>query len=109
MTALACSFINSTLLIRVHSGRNLTTGYKEHIRNIHFNKDESAFAQHIPNKQHQYGPMTAIVEMVEYAKKGNLMNIKENFHIYHLNKTSKLIEGQKPNKESHIRTRYSTS
>jgi hypothetical protein len=29
------------------------------------------------------------------------MNIKENFHIYHLNKTNKLIEEQKPNKDSH--------
>jgi hypothetical protein len=46
--------------------------------------------------------MTAIMEMVEYTKKGNLMNIKENFHIYHLNKTSKLIEWQKSKKESHI-------
>jgi hypothetical protein len=67
------------------TGRNLTR-YKEHIRNIRFNKDESAFAQHILNKQHQVGPMTTIMEMVEYAKKGNIMNIKENFHIYHLNK-----------------------
>jgi hypothetical protein len=45
--------------------------------------------------------MTAIMAMVECAKKGNLMNIKENFHIYHLHKTNKLIEEQKPNKESH--------
>jgi hypothetical protein len=44
--------------------------------------------------------MTPIMEM-EYAKKRNLMNIKENFHIYHLNKTNKLIEEEKPNKESH--------
>jgi hypothetical protein len=59
------------------TGRNLTTRYKEHTRNIRFNKDESTFAQHILNKQHQYGPMTTIMEMVEYAKKGNIMNIKK--------------------------------
>jgi hypothetical protein len=58
----------------------------ERVRNIRFNKDESAFAQHILNKQHQYGPMTTIMEVVEYVKKGNVMNIKENFHIYHRNK-----------------------
>jgi hypothetical protein len=46
--------------------RNLTR-YKEEIRNIILNKDESAFAQHILNKRSQYGPMTVI--MVENAKK----------------------------------------
>jgi hypothetical protein len=83
------------------TGINLTTRYNEHIRNIRFNKHELVFAQHILNKQHQYSPMTTIMEMVEPAKKGNLMNIKENFHIYHLNKNNKLIEEQKSNKESH--------
>jgi hypothetical protein len=29
------------------------------------------------------------------------MNIKENFHTYRLNKTNKLIDEQKPNKEIH--------
>jgi hypothetical protein len=35
-------------------GQNLITRYKEHIRNIRSNKDESAFAQHILDKGHQY-------------------------------------------------------
>jgi hypothetical protein len=82
------------------TSRNLTR-YKEHIRNICFNKDESAFAQHILNKQHQYSPMTTIIEIMEYAKKGNLMDIKENFHIYHQNKTNMLIKEQKANKDNH--------
>jgi hypothetical protein len=60
-------------------GRNLKTRYKEHIRNIKHNKDESAFTQHILNKHHQYGPMTKIMEMIEDAKKGNQMNTKDNF------------------------------
>jgi hypothetical protein len=60
------------------AGRNLTTRYKEHIRNTRLNKDESAFAQHTLNKQHQYGPMTLIMEMIEKAKKGGIMNIKED-------------------------------
>jgi hypothetical protein len=83
------------------TGRNLTTRYKEHTRNIRFNKDELAFAQHVLNKQHQCSSMATIMEMVEPAKKENLMNIKENFHIYHLNKNNKLIEEKKSNKESH--------
>jgi hypothetical protein len=84
------------------TGRKLSTRYKEHMRSIRFDKDESSFAQYILNKQHQYGPMTTIMEMVEHAKKGSIMNIKENFHIYHLNKTNVLIEEQKANKDNHI-------
>jgi hypothetical protein len=60
------------------TGRNLTTRYKEHIRNIRFNKEESAFAQHILGKGHQSGPMEHIMEMIEYARKGNIMNRYEN-------------------------------
>jgi hypothetical protein len=51
------------------TGRTLTTRYKELIRNKKHNKDESAFAQQILNKHHQYGPMTEIMEIVEHAKK----------------------------------------
>jgi hypothetical protein len=76
------------------TGRHLTR-YKEHIRNIRLNKDESTFDQHILNKGHQYGPMTKIIGMVEHAKKCNLLNIKENFYVCHCNKIYKLIEEQK--------------
>jgi uncharacterized protein YpbB len=60
-------------------GRTLTTRYKDHIRNIRFNKEESAFAKHVLGKGHQYGPMEQIVEVIKYARKGNIMNIKENY------------------------------
>jgi hypothetical protein len=54
------------------TGWTLTTRYKELIRNIRFNEEVSAFAQHIPGKGHQYGPMEQIVEMTEYEYKGKL-------------------------------------
>jgi hypothetical protein len=60
------------------TGRNLRTRYKEHIRNITFNKEESAFAQHILGQSHQYRPMEQIMEMIKYVRKGNIMNIKGN-------------------------------
>ncbi|PNF21348.1 hypothetical protein B7P43_G18100 [Cryptotermes secundus] len=82
------------------TGRNLTTRYTEHIRNIRLNKDESAFAQRILNNLHQYGPMAVIMEMIEKAKKGGIMNIKEDFYIYQFNKFNKLIEEQKYKRES---------
>jgi hypothetical protein len=76
--------------------------YKEHIRNIKLNKDESAFAQHILNKRNQYGPITEIMEMVQQANKGNLMIMKEHFYIYYFN-----IEEQKYTEESDNRNSMS--
>jgi hypothetical protein len=55
------------------TGRNLTR-YNEHIRIIRFNKEESAFAQHILDKGHQYWPIEQIMELIEYARKGTSMN-----------------------------------
>jgi hypothetical protein len=64
------------------TGQNLITRYKEHIRNIRFNKEESAFAQHILDKVHQYKATEQIRESIKYARKGNIMNIRENYYIY---------------------------
>jgi hypothetical protein len=75
--------------------RNLTTRYKEHIRNIRFNKEKSAFAQHILGQGHQYRPMEHIMDMIEYARKGNIMNIKGNYYIYQFKQLNELIEEQK--------------
>jgi hypothetical protein len=80
------------------TGRKLT-GYKN-IRNIRFNKEESAFAQHILGKGHQYGPMEQIMEMTGCARKGNIMNIKENCYIYQFKQLNELIEEQKGIKEN---------
>jgi hypothetical protein len=52
---------------------------------------------------HQYGPMEQIMEMVEGAKKGRMINIKENYYIYHFNHVNKLIQAQKHTKESNNR------
>jgi hypothetical protein len=82
------------------TGRNLTTRFKEHIRNIRSNKDESAFAQHILNQGHQYRPMEQIMKLVEHARKGNIMNIKEDYYIYKFKKLNKLIEEQKSTKDN---------
>jgi hypothetical protein len=80
-------------------GRSLNIRYKEHIRSIINNKEDLAFAQNILNTGHQYGPMEQIMEMIERARKGRTMNIKENFHIYLFNHVNKLIQEQKHTKE----------
>jgi hypothetical protein len=81
-------------------GRTLTTRYRDHIRNIRFHKEGSAFVQHILGKGHQYGPMKQIMKRVKYARKGNIMNIKENYYIYQFKQFNELIEEQKSIKEN---------
>jgi hypothetical protein len=44
--------------------------------------------------------MKQIMEMVEGAKKGSMMNMKENYYIYQFNYFNKLIQEQKQTKES---------
>jgi hypothetical protein len=44
-----------------------------------------AFAQHILGRGHQYGPVEQIMEMIEYSRKGSIMNIKENYKFINLN------------------------
>jgi hypothetical protein len=80
-------------------GRDLITRYKEHIRNIRFNKDKSDFAQHILAQGHQYGPMEQIKETIEHTKKSNIMNIKENYDIYKFKQLKELTEEQKNKKD----------
>ncbi|PNF32319.1 hypothetical protein B7P43_G14024 [Cryptotermes secundus] len=81
------------------TGRKLITRYNEHIRCIRFNKDDSAYAQHILNRQHQYGPIAQTMELIEVARKGKLMNIKEEYQIYRHYRDNKLIDEQKQAKE----------
>ncbi|XP_023725557.1 uncharacterized protein LOC111874349 [Cryptotermes secundus] len=81
------------------TGRKLITRYNEHIRSIRFNKNDSAYAQHILNRQHQYGPISQIMELIEVARKGKLMNIKEEYQIYRHYRENKLIDEQKQAKE----------
>jgi dsDNA-specific endonuclease/ATPase MutS2 len=82
------------------TGRNLKTRFKEHIRSIRFNKDESAYAQHILNRGHQYGPIEQVMEIVEQARKGGLMNIKEIYHIHNFERRKEVIEEQRNKTEN---------
>jgi hypothetical protein len=66
---------------------------------MRFNKDESAFAQHILDQGHHYGPMEQIMEVIEHARKGNIMNIKENYYIYKFIQLKELTEEQKVTKD----------
>jgi hypothetical protein len=69
---------------------------------------------HILNTGHQYGPIEQIMALIEKARKGKLMNTKENFHIYLHNQANSLIHEQKQdtgdrhNSLFDLATRYTT-
>jgi hypothetical protein len=44
--------------------------------------------------------MEQIMEVIKYARKGNIMNIKENYYIYKFKQLEKLIEEQKSTKDN---------
>jgi hypothetical protein len=44
--------------------------------------------------------MEQIMAIIEYARKGNIMNIKENYYIYQFKQLNELIEEQKNIKEN---------
>jgi hypothetical protein len=74
------------------TGRTLKNRYKEQIRSIKYNREDSAFAIHILNNAYYYGKMEDIMEKIDHARKGRLMNIKENFHIYIYKQQNTLID-----------------
>jgi hypothetical protein len=67
---------------------------------VRFNKEETAFVQHILGNRQQYGSMEQIMEVTEYARKGNTMNVKKNYCIYQFEQRNELIEEQNSIKEN---------
>jgi hypothetical protein len=50
---------------------------------------------------HRYGKTEDVMEKTDHARKGRIMNIKENFYIYMHNQNNKLIDEQKTNEDNH--------
>jgi hypothetical protein len=51
-------------------------------------------------------PMEQFMELIEYARKGNIMNIKENDHIYKFKQLKELIEEEKITKDNGNQNSY---
>jgi hypothetical protein len=54
------------------TGRSLNIRYKEHIRSIRYNREDSGYATHILNNIHRYGKIEDIMERIDKAKKDDL-------------------------------------
>jgi hypothetical protein len=76
------------------SGREIKTRFKEHISYIRTNKPTSAFAQHILDRNHDYGNITDSVQILKRCQKRNLINCWEAFYIQKLRQESNLIKEQ---------------
>jgi hypothetical protein len=59
------------------SGCSITLRQKEHIRYIKTNNPVSAYALHILNNRHKYGPMDQTLELLKPCQKGSKMNCWE--------------------------------
>jgi len=76
------------------SGRSISVRYRKHIRCIRTNSPNSAYAQHILNHQHEYGPPEQTLHLLKSCTKRGIMNQWENFHILQLHDLNQLIQEQ---------------
>jgi hypothetical protein len=71
-------------------GRSLNTRHKEHISYIRQNQI-SAYAMHILNNNHEYGPITEPMRLLKNCKKSTTMNCWEDLFIHQYKEDNKLI------------------
>jgi hypothetical protein len=90
------------------TGRTLKIRYKEHICSIKYNREDSGFATHILNNAHCYGKMEDIMEKIDHARKGQLMNIGRKLS-YIYKQQHKLIDEQRANEDNHANILYDTA
>jgi hypothetical protein len=64
------------------------------------NDRKSAYALHILNNRHEYGPIQNTMELLKIFKKGWCMNATENFYIQIYHQQSSLINEQIPGEET---------
>jgi hypothetical protein len=80
------------------SDRAIGVRYTEHVRYIPVrnNTPISAYAQHILNQCHDYGPADSTLQLLKPCAKGKLINCWETFFIQKLHHQSMLINEQHP-------------
>jgi hypothetical protein len=76
------------------SGGNISTRHKEHIRYIRSNNPTSAYATHILQNRHEYGPAERTLKLLKPCKKGKKMDYWETLFIHMHHKQDLLISEQ---------------
>jgi hypothetical protein len=75
---------------------NLKQRYQERIRYIRNNDPQSAFAQHIPNNQHEYGTIEEIIKLLKPTNHTSILIPYELFYIQSHHQHGQLISEQNP-------------
>jgi predicted GIY-YIG superfamily endonuclease len=68
------------------TGRKFETRFKEHIRDIRNNGQNSRFAQHILDTGHEYETIEKTMKILHIEKKGQMLDTHERFCIYEISK-----------------------
>jgi len=79
------------------SGSSINTRYKEHIRYIRYNNPQSAYAMHILQNKHEYGPAKDTLQLLKVCPKGTRMSCWENFYMQTFHNHGILITEQQIN------------
>jgi hypothetical protein len=78
------------------TNRNLNIHYKEHIRYIRTNNPKSAYALHILQNRHEYGPLNETMHLLKQVNKTTSLIPYERLYIQTLHQAGKLIPEQYP-------------
>jgi hypothetical protein len=90
--SLKCSTCNRFYIGQ--TGREIETRFKEHHRYIRTNNPKSAYAMHILNNDHQYGPIEDTLQLIIPCNKGTRMNCLRNLYIQQYHKLGLLMDEQ---------------
>ena len=78
------------------TSHSLKLHYKEHVCYIKYNNPQSAYALHILNSQHEYGPIERTMTLLKPLQDTSLLTPYKHFFMQSLHKARKLISQQNP-------------
>ena len=76
------------------TSRDILTRFKEHCRYIRQNNPQSAYALHILNNQHEFGPAHNTIKLIKQCNKHRNLLLWENFYIQNYSRKHLLINEQ---------------
>ena len=91
---LSCNTCNQSYVGQ--TSRSLNIQFQEHIRYIRYNNPQSAYALHILQYQHEYGPMCSTMTLQKPPNNPNLLLPCEQHYIQTLHNEGTLIPEQNP-------------
>ena len=82
------------------TSRSLKLRLQEHIRYIRYNNPQSAYAQHILQNRHEYGPIDHLMTILKSLNDTTLLTPYEQYFIQILYQKGQLIPEQPPGERS---------